>query len=123
MTWTPARPWLRCGRWRRTRGYLPGSKFETFLHADQVLGLDLAADIGRRRRAAAVARRGRAETGGAQREPGRRGDWATADRLRGELAAAGVIVSDTPTARPGRPGRGRPSCRAAERGCRAAEPT
>ena len=25
----------------------PGSKFETFVHADQVLGLDLAADIGR----------------------------------------------------------------------------
>jgi cysteinyl-tRNA synthetase len=54
----------------------PGSKFESFAHADQLLGLDVARDIGR---APARAARNR----------------ATADRLRDELATIGVSVSDT----------------------------
>jgi cysteinyl-tRNA synthetase len=73
----------------------PGSKFESFAHADQLLGLDLARDVGRaparpplpdgarHRLAARLAARGA-------------GDWATADRLRDELASLGVSVSDTP---------------------------
>ena len=71
-----------------------GSKFESFAHADQLLGLDLAREVGRApvrpllpdgaqpRLAARQAARAAA-------------DWVTADRLRDELAALGVSVSDT----------------------------
>jgi cysteinyl-tRNA synthetase len=73
----------------------PGSKFETFAHADQVLGLDLAADIGRA--AAPPALPGGAAQKLAERRQARAAsDWTTADRLRDELAAIGVLVSDTP---------------------------
>ncbi len=73
---------------------LPGSKFESFAHADQLLGLDLARDVGR----APV--RPPLPDGAQQRLAARQAaratrDWATADRLRGELAAIGVSVSDT----------------------------
>ena len=89
----------------------PGSKFETFMHADQVLGLDLAADIGRDA-APAPLPGGAAQKLAERREARAASDWANADRLRDELAAIGVIVSDTPdgqtwTAGRGRPGRGR----------------
>jgi cysteinyl-tRNA synthetase len=71
-----------------------GSKFETFLHADQVLGLDLAADIGRR--AGPPPLPGGAAQKLAERNAARAAqDWATADRLRHELAGIGVIVADT----------------------------
>jgi cysteinyl-tRNA synthetase len=75
-------------------GIPPGSKFESFANADQLLGLDLARDVGR-----APARP--ALPGGARerldaRQAARAAqDWATADRLRDELAAIGVSVSDT----------------------------
>jgi cysteinyl-tRNA synthetase len=73
----------------------PGSKFESFAHADQLLGLDLARDVGR-----APARPPLPE-GAQQRLAARQAaraaaDWATADRLRDELAGLGVSVSDTP---------------------------
>jgi cysteinyl-tRNA synthetase len=73
----------------------PGSKFESFAHADQLLGLDLARDVGR----APV--RPPLPDGAQQRLAARQtaraaGDWATADRLRDELASLGVSVSDTP---------------------------
>lgn len=70
----------------------PGSRFEAFLHLDQVLGLDLSIDIGRSRSlppgAAELLR---------QRDRARDArDWAAADRLRDELAALGVKIADTP---------------------------
>jgi cysteinyl-tRNA synthetase len=72
----------------------PGSKFETFAHADQVLGLDLAADIGRQ--PAALPLPGGAAQKLAERHAARAAqDWASSDRLRAELAAMGVIVTDT----------------------------
>jgi cysteinyl-tRNA synthetase len=83
----------------------PGSKFESFAHADQLLGLDLARDVGR------TPVRPTLPTGAQQRLAAREAaraarDWATADRLRDELAAIGVSVSDTArgqewTVRPG----------------------
>ncbi len=72
----------------------PGSKFETFAHADALLGLDLARDVGRQ--AAGQALPGGARDMLAARAAARqRKDWATADRLRGELAQLGVTVTDT----------------------------
>ena len=72
----------------------PGSKFETFAHADALLGLDLARDVGRQ--AAGQALPGGARDRLAARAAARqRKDWATADRLRGELAQLGVTVTDT----------------------------
>jgi cysteinyl-tRNA synthetase len=72
----------------------PGAKFESFAHADQLLGLDLARDIGR------APARPPLPDGARQRLDAREAaraasDWATADRLRDELAAIGVSVSDT----------------------------
>jgi cysteinyl-tRNA synthetase len=72
----------------------PGSKFETFLRADQVLALDLPADIGRQP-ATRPLPDGAAEML-ARRDAARAArNWAAADQLRGELAAAGVTVADT----------------------------
>ena len=83
----------------------PGSKFESFAHADQLLGLDLARDVGR------TPARSPLPDGAQQRLTARQAaraaaDWVTADRLRDELAALGVSVSDTAggqewTVRPG----------------------
>jgi cysteinyl-tRNA synthetase len=72
----------------------PGAKFESFAHADQLLGLDLARDIGRAPAPLPL------PAGARQRLDSRQAaraasDWATADRLRDELAAIGVSVSDT----------------------------
>ncbi|GIH91446.1 cysteine--tRNA ligase [Planobispora siamensis] len=76
----------------RDESIAPGSRFEAFLHLDQILGLDLPADIGRVR----VLPPGAAELL-EQRERARTArDWAVADRLRDELAELGVKVSDTP---------------------------
>jgi cysteinyl-tRNA synthetase len=73
----------------------PGSKFETFAHLDQVLGLDLARDIGK-----APAPRplppGADELLTARAAARSAADWAAADRIRAELAALGVMVTDTP---------------------------
>ncbi|MEU0481281.1 cysteine--tRNA ligase [Streptosporangium sp. NPDC006013] len=70
----------------------PGSRFEAFLHLDQILALDLSLDIGRSRSlpgGAAELIEQRARARDAQ-------DWATSDRLRDELATLGVKVVDTP---------------------------
>ncbi|GAA0406965.1 cysteine--tRNA ligase [Acrocarpospora corrugata] len=70
----------------------PGSKFETFLHFDHLLGLDLSTEIGR----VPVLPPGAAELLD-QRDRARGAeDWPEADRLRDELAGLGVKVADTP---------------------------
>ena len=73
----------------------PGSKFETFAFADQLLGLDLARDIGR---VPATPRlpAGAAELLQARAAARAAADWPAADRLRADLAALGVTVRDTP---------------------------
>jgi cysteinyl-tRNA synthetase len=73
----------------------PGSKFESFAHADQLLGLDLARDIGRAP-VRPLLPDGARHRLAARQEARAAGDWATADRLRDELASLGVSVSDTP---------------------------
>ncbi len=73
----------------------PGSKFETFAHADQLLGLDLARDVGRPA-AARPLPAGAAEKLQARQAARQAGDFAAADRLRDELTAVGVAVTDTP---------------------------
>jgi cysteinyl-tRNA synthetase len=78
----------------RDRDVPPGSKFESFAHADQLLGLDLTRDVGRVIAERPLPDGARARL--AAREAARAArDWATADRLRNELAAIGVVVSDT----------------------------
>lgn len=76
----------------RDEAVAPGARFETFLHLDRFLGLDLASGIGR----SPSLPPGAAEL--LQRRPRAReaGDWAAADRLRAELAGLGVLVRDTP---------------------------
>ena len=73
----------------------PGAKFETFAHADHLLGLDLARDIGR-----APAPRplpdGAPEMLEARAAARAAADWAASDRLRDELGTLGVAVTDTP---------------------------
>ena len=73
----------------------PGAKFETFAHADHLLGLDLARDIGREPAPrplpddAADLLEARAAARAAA-------DWPAADRLRDQLGTLGVTVTDTP---------------------------
>ncbi|GAA4926683.1 cysteinyl-tRNA synthetase [Nonomuraea thailandensis] len=76
----------------RDEAVAPGAKFETFLHLDQVLGLDLSTDIGKPR----VLPPGAAELLEARERARGSHDWAGSDRLRDELAELGVRVSDTP---------------------------
>ena len=72
-----------------------GSKFETFAHLDRLLGLDLVRDVGRSKTADPL-------PAGAQELLDRRTvaradkDFASSDTLRDELAALGVVVTDTP---------------------------
>ncbi|MEP6697266.1 MAG: class I tRNA ligase family protein, partial [Pseudonocardiales bacterium] len=72
-----------------------GSKFETFAHLDRLFGLDLAREVGQPKVPAAL-------PDGAQDLIDQRAaarsarDYATADSLRAQLAAAGVQVTDTP---------------------------
>jgi len=73
----------------------PGAKFETFAHADRLLGLDLARDIGREPAPRPLPDEG-AELLEARAAARAAADWATADRLRDQLAALGVTVTDTP---------------------------
>jgi cysteinyl-tRNA synthetase len=73
----------------------PGAKFETFAYADQLLGLELARDIGREpapRPLPAAA----AELLEARAAARAGADWAAADRLRDRLGTLGVAVTDTP---------------------------
>ncbi|HEY8045308.1 MAG TPA: cysteine--tRNA ligase [Streptosporangiaceae bacterium] len=73
----------------------PGSKFEMFAHADQLLGLDLARDIGREPAPRPLPDRA-AELLEARAAARTAADWATADRLRDQLGTLGVTVTDTP---------------------------
>ncbi|MFB4279396.1 cysteine--tRNA ligase [Nonomuraea sp. MTCD27] len=76
----------------RDESVAPGAKFETFLHLDQVLGLDLSTEIGK----TPVLPAGAGELLEARARAREAHDWAAADRLRDELAELGVRVSDTP---------------------------
>ncbi|WP_248963733.1 cysteine--tRNA ligase [Sphaerisporangium perillae] len=73
----------------------PGSRFETFLHLDHVLGLDLSIDIGKPP-AVPVLPPGATELLEARAKARDAKDWPTSDRLRDELATLGVKVTDTP---------------------------
>jgi len=73
----------------------PGSKFETFAHVDQLLGLDLARDVGRPASSRPLPA-GAAEKLQARQAARQAREFAAADRLRDDLAAMGVIVRDTP---------------------------
>ncbi|GAA3823242.1 cysteine--tRNA ligase [Sphaerisporangium flaviroseum] len=72
----------------------PGSRLETFLHLDHVLGLDLAVDIGKPP-VVPVLPPGAAELLEARAQARAATDWAASDRLRDELASLGVKVIDT----------------------------
>jgi cysteinyl-tRNA synthetase len=73
----------------------PGAKFETFAHADHLLGLDLARDIGREPtpRPLPADAPDLLEARAAARAAA---DWPVADRLRDQLGTLGVTVTDTP---------------------------
>ena len=73
----------------------PGAKFETFAYADQMLGLDLARDIGREPAPRALPDRA-ADLLAARAAARAAADWATSDRLRDGLGDLGVTVTDTP---------------------------
>jgi cysteinyl-tRNA synthetase len=79
----------------RDEAVAPGRKFETFVHADRLLGLDLARDIGKPPAEPVLPDRA-AELLEARAKARANSDWPAADRLRDELAALGVSVSDTP---------------------------
>ena len=68
-----------------------GGKFETFVWADRLLGLDLARDVGRVQVLPAGAR----ELLDARAQARADHDWDAADRLRDDLAGLGVRVRDT----------------------------
>ncbi|HEU5034156.1 MAG TPA: cysteine--tRNA ligase [Mycobacteriales bacterium] len=73
----------------------PGSKFETFAWVDRIIGLDLARDVGKPRAAAGDLPDGAAELLEQRAAARAAKDWATSDRLRDELAALGVTVTDS----------------------------
>ncbi|MFF3438170.1 cysteine--tRNA ligase [Streptosporangium sp. NPDC002721] len=73
----------------------PGSRFEAFLHLDQILALDLSLDIGRSARPVSLPE-GAAELLERRARAREVKDWAASDSLRDELAALGVKVVDTP---------------------------
>ncbi len=74
----------------------PGSLFELFAWADGLLGLDLVRLVGQPA-VAPVLPDGAAELIDARAAARSTKDWAGSDRLRDELAALGVAVTDTPT--------------------------
>jgi cysteinyl-tRNA synthetase len=76
-------------------GIPPGSKFETFAHADHLLGLDLARDIGREPAPRPLPDQA-ADLLEARAAARAAADWPTADRLRDQLGTLGVTVTDTP---------------------------
>ncbi|MDX6225111.1 MAG: cysteinyl-tRNA synthetase [Frankiales bacterium] len=69
-----------------------GAKFEAFVHLDRLLGLDLARDVGR---AADVLPAGARELLDARAAAREAKEWAESDRLRTDLAALGVAVTDS----------------------------
>jgi cysteinyl-tRNA synthetase len=71
----------------------PGAKFEMFAHLDWLFGLDLVRDVGR---AGPALPAGAGELVAARAQARAAKDWAASDRLRKELAALGVAVTDTP---------------------------
>jgi len=71
----------------------PGAKFEAFLHLDQILALELSAQIGK---GPAPLPPGAAELLEQRARARAAGDGAAADRLRDELGEFGVRVADTP---------------------------
>lgn len=71
-----------------------GSKFEAFVYVDRLFGLDLARDIGKPREAPLP--EGAQELLDSREVARAERDFTTSDRLRDELAAMGVHVSDTP---------------------------
>ncbi|MFL6238794.1 MAG: cysteine--tRNA ligase [Actinomycetes bacterium] len=72
----------------------PGAKFETFAHADRLLGLDLARDVGKPKPVAVLP--DGAEDLLEQRAAARAAkDWAASDALRDDLSQLGVTVTDT----------------------------
>jgi cysteinyl-tRNA synthetase len=73
----------------------PGAKFETFAYLDQLFGLDLARDVGKPAAAPALPA-GAAVLLEARARARQARDWPASDRLRDELAALGVTVTDTP---------------------------
>lgn len=76
-------------------GEIPaGSKFEAFVHCDRLFGLDLASEVGKPRGDPLPA--GARELLDQRKVARGQRDFATADRLRDELAGMGVHVSDTP---------------------------
>ena len=68
-----------------------GSKFETFVHLDSLLGLDLARDIGKRVEIPQEVGRLLRERDSARTNK----DWAASDQLRDAIAALGFSVKDT----------------------------
>jgi len=70
----------------------PGAKARLLIDWDRVLGLDLAP-----RGSAAVLPSGAAELLSAREHARAAKDFAASDRLRAQLAAMGVVVTDTPT--------------------------
>lgn len=79
----------------RDEGVPPGARFEAFAHLDRLLGLDLARDIGKAE-PVPVLPDGAAERLAARARAREANDWPTSDRLRDELTALGVTVTDTP---------------------------
>ena len=81
-------------RLERDESVAAGSRFETFAHLDRLLGIDLARNVGRPPVVVDL-------PAGAQelltaREAARAAkQWSDSDRLRDELAALGVTVTDT----------------------------
>jgi cysteinyl-tRNA synthetase len=72
----------------------PGAKFETFVHVDRLLGLDLARDIGKPKPIVTLPD-GAAELLDRRAAARDSKDWASSDALRDELAELGVTVTDT----------------------------
>ena len=73
----------------------PGARFEAFAHLDQLLGLDLARDVGKPAVAPELPDGASALLEARARAREAR-DWPASDRLRDELVAMGVTVTDTP---------------------------
>lgn len=76
----------------RDESVAPGAKFESFLHLDHLLGLDLSVEIGKVK----VLPAGAAELLEQRARARDAKDWTAADGLRDDLAALGVKVADTP---------------------------
>ncbi len=69
-----------------------GSKFETFIHLDSLLGLDLARDIGKKVEIPTEVQQLLDDRATARTSR----DWAASDQLRDSISALGFSVKDTP---------------------------